>query len=165
MPRLLKIVIGSTALIAIAAAQGQIVPSTRTCTRNSGSDRCDQCEPHLVVAPEAPTVKVGESVALSITVPGMSTAADCALSGAGSVQWTPLAGQALPKIYIQEGAPCGAGGTRLDPAASGPFELTSPTYKKAGDYYVPIHVESQFKYKTAMYTCEVDRTIKVTVLP
>jgi hypothetical protein len=165
MPSLLKIAIGSTALIALSVAQGQIVPSTRTCTKNSGGDRCDQCNPHLVVAPEAPTVKVGQSVALSITVPGMSKAADCALSGDGSVQWTPLAGQALPKVYIQEGEPCGAGGTRLDPGPSGPFALASPTYKKAGDYYVPIHVESTFKYKAATYTCEADRTIKVTVLP
>ena len=165
MPRLLKIVVGSTALIAVTVAQGQIVSSTRTCTKNSGGDRCDKCDPHLVVAPEAPNVRVGESVALSISVPGMSTAADCPLGGAGSVQWTALAGQALPKVYMQEGEPCGAGGTRLDPAPSGPFSLTSPVYKKAGDYYVPIHVESTFKYKAATYTCEVDRTIKVTVLP
>ena len=165
MSRLVEIVVGSTALLALAAAQGQVVPSTRTCTKNSGGDRCAKCDPHLVVAPEAPKVKVGQSVNLSITVPGMSTAADCALSGGGSVQWTALAGEALPKIYIQEGEPCGAGNTRLDPSPSGPFALTSPVYKKAGDYYVPIHVESKFKYKTATYTCEVDRTIKVTVLP
>jgi hypothetical protein len=45
MPRLLKIIIGSTALIAIAAAQGQIVPSTRTCTKNSGKDHRKEGSP------------------------------------------------------------------------------------------------------------------------
>ena len=108
MPKLLKIVIGSAALIAIAAARGterfrarEPVRRIRAATDATNAIRIWSWGPRRQLGQQ-----VGESVALSITVPGMSKAADCALSGAGSVQWTPLAGQALPKIYIQEGEPC-----------------------------------------------------------
>ena len=155
----------ASALYTVSFAQGQVVPSTRTCTKGDGNDRCAKCQPKLIVTPEAVVANVGETVTLGIRVPGLSTSGDCAISGKGSVTWSARDEGAFPLYSIPEGDACGAGGTRLLAPASGVFSLVSPPYTQSGDYHVPIHVESNFRFQSDTYLCQVDRTIKVTIRP
>lgn len=154
-----------SALCIVCTAHGQAVPSTRTCTKGEGNDRCAKCQPQLIVSPDAVVAKRGETVTLAIRVPGLSTSGDCAMSGMGSVTWSASDKTLFPQYAIPVGDACGAGGTRLLAPASGAYSLVSLPYMQSGVYYVPIHVESDFRYNSDTYICQVDRTIKVTVLP
>ena len=166
MSKLSVLVICSACLLNWASATAQVSPSTPSCKVTKGNDRCGQCQPALVVSPDAPAANVGDSVTLEITVKGLSKAGDCAASGGGSVSWNAGSVAELPTVAIANDDACGRGGRRIAAPASGTFILTSPPYTQAGTYFVPIEVRSSFDYRNAdAYECKVTKTIKVTVKP